>query len=291
MRREEQRAFYICISPWIVGFLLFTSGPLAYLFFVSLTDMHNVGIPYQFVGISNYLAMVRDPTFWLSLGNTVYYVGILVPASLCVSLAAAVLLNQRLPLRDAFRTIFYVPVITPLVASSVLWLWLLTPNSGLVDQILSLLGVHGPAWLADPAWAKLGLIIMGLWGGVGGQMVIFLAALQGVPTDLLEAAHVDGASVWQRFWRITIPMISPAIFFNVVIGIIATFQVFTAAFIMTNGGPLQATLFYVLYIFQSAFESYNLGYAAALSWVLLVLLLGLTLLQFRYLTRFVTYER
>ncbi len=169
-------------------------------------------------------------------------------------------------------------------------MWVLNPQYGLLNLGLGALHVPTPAWLADPSWAKPGLVIMALWGALGSQIVIYLAALQGVPIDLHEAAQVDGANAWQRFWRITVPLISPAIFFNLVVGLINAFQIFTPAFIMTAGGPLQSTLFYVLYIFQQAFEYYHMGYASALSWLLLVIVLLLTLLYFRFLTRFVHYE-
>jgi len=290
LARQEERAFYLCVSPWIIGFVLFAAGPICYLLYISLTNMHNAAQPYTVVGADNYTALFQDPTFWQSLWNTVYYVVLLLPVSLVISLVLAVLLNQRIPFQAAFRTVYYLPVITPLVAASVLWLWVLNPQYGLLNNVLAVAHVPRPAWLADPLWAKPALILMALWGGVGSQMVINLAALQGVPGDLLEAAEVDGANAWQRFWRITVPLISPALFFNLVIGVVGSFQVFTPAFIMTSGGPLQATLFYVLYIFQQAFEYYHLGYAAALSWLLLLLVLFLTLVQFRYLTRFVHYE-
>lgn len=290
MARKEEHAFYLCILPWIIGFLLFAAGPVAYSLYISLTSYHGSDISYRFVGLDNYNAMLQDPTFWTSLSNTLFFVVLLLPSSLVLSLALAVLLNQRIPFQTMFRTLYYLPVITPLVAASVLWMWVLNPQYGLLNLGLGALHVPTPAWLADPSWAKPGLVIMALWGALGSQMVIYLAALQGVPIDLHEAAQVDGANAWQRFWRITVPLISPAIFFNLVVGLINAFQIFTPAFIMTAGGPLQSTLFYVLYIFQQAFEYYHMGYASALSWLLLVIVLLLTLLEFRFLTRFVHYE-
>lgn len=289
--RAEARAFYACVSPWIIGFLMFTAGPVAYLLYVSLTNQHNVGSPSQFVGLANYRAALDDPYFRQALVDTVYYTACVVPSSLVFSLVIAVALNRKLHGRTLFRTIFYLPVVTPVVGSSVLWLWLLNPQVGIINQILHLVGIHGPGWLASPTWSRPGLILMGVWGGIGAQMVIYLAALQGVPDELIGAAQVDGASKWQVFSRITIPMISPAIFFNFVIGVIGTFQVFTQSFIMTQGGPLGTTTFWVFYIFEEAFSYYNLGYAAALAWLLLILVLILTLLEFRYLRRFVHYER
>lgn len=289
--RAEARSFYACVSPWLIGFLLFTAGPVAYLLYVSLTNQHNVGSPSQFVGLANYRAAIDDPYFRQALVDTVYYTACVVPSSLVFSLVIAVALNRRIRGRTLFRTIFYLPVVTPVVGASVLWLWLLNPQVGIINQILQLVGIHGPGWLASPTWSRPGLILMGVWGGIGAQMVIYLAALQGVPEELIGAAEVDGASKWQVFWRITIPMISPAIFFNFVIGVIGTFQVFTQSFIMTQGGPLGTTTFWVFYIFEEAFSYYNLGYAAALAWLLLILVLILTLLEFRYLRRFVHYER
>jgi multiple sugar transport system permease protein len=290
-RRAETRAFYICISPWIVGFILFTAGPIGYLLYLSLTNQHTPFTAGQYIGMENYRNALSDPTFRLAVENTVYYVAILVPATLCISLAIAVLLNRPMPGRTLFRTAFYIPVVTPLVGASVLWLWLLNPQYGILNQLLQAVGITGPGWLASPTWSKPGLIIMGIWASIGTQMIIYLAALQGVPKELLEAAQVDGASKWRVFWRITIPMISPAIFFNFVIGVIFSFQVFTPAFIMTSGGPLQSTTFWVFYIFQQAFAFFNLGYAAALSFLLLIFVLILTLLEFRYFRRFVHYER
>lgn len=290
LAKQEERAFYLCIAPWLIGFLVFAVGPILYSLYISLTSFHGAAIPYHFVGLDNYTAMVHDPTFSLSLWNTIYFVILSVPSGLVISLLLAVLLNQRIPFRVGFRTIYYLPVITPLVAASVLWLWVLNPQYGLLNNALDTLHLPTPAWLADPAWSKPALVLMALWGGIGAQTVIYLAAFQGVPLELHEAAAIDGARAWQRFWRITIPMISPAIFFNLVMGVIGSFQVFTPAFIMTGGGPLQSTLFYVLYIFQQAFEYYHMGYASALSWLLLCIVLALTLLQFRYLTRFVYYE-
>lgn len=289
--RAEARAFYACVSPWILGFLLFTAGPVAYLLYVSLTNQHNVGTPSQFVGLANYRAALDDPYFRQALVDTVYYTACVVPSSLVFSLVIAVALNRKIKGRTLFRTIFYLPVVTPVVGASVLWLWLLNPEVGIINQLLHLIGVHGPGWLASPTWSRPGLVLMGVWGGIGAQMVIYLAALQGVPEELIGAAQVDGASSWQVFWRVTIPMISPAIFFNFVIGVIGSFQVFTQSFIMTQGGPLGTTTFWVYYIFEEAFSYYNLGYAAALAWLLLILVLLLTLLEFRYLRRFVHYER
>lgn len=289
--RAEARAFYVCVAPWVFGFLFFTAGPVAYLLYVSLTNQHNVSTPSQFVGLSNYRQALDDPYFRQALTNTVYYTAFVVPATLVFSLMVAVALNRPLLGRTLFRTIFYLPVVTPLVGASVLWLWLLDPQSGIINQLLLTIGIHGPTWLSSPTWSKPGLILMGLWSGLGSQMVIYLAALQGVPEELIGAAQVDGASSWQVFWRITLPMISPAIFFNFVIGVIVSFQIFTQSFIMTDGGPLGTTTFWVFYIFQEAFDFYNLGYAAALSWLLLLFVLILTLLEFRYLRRFVAYER
>ena len=270
---------------------MFIAGPIGYLLYLSFSNQHTAFTPGHFVGMANYSAALSDPTFRLALQNTVYYVAILVPATMCVSLAIAVMLNRPMRGRTFFRTAFYVPVVTPLVGASVLWLWILNPQFGLLNQLLQLVGIPGLGWLASPRWSKPGLIIMGIWGSLGTQMIIYLAALQGVPQELIEAAQVDGASKWRVFWRITVPMISPAIFFNFVIGVIYSFQVFTPAFIMTAGGPLQSTTFWVFYIFEEAFNYFNLGYAAALSFLLLIFVLILTLLEFRYFRRFVHYER
>jgi multiple sugar transport system permease protein len=244
----------------------------------------------KFVGLDNYEKLFsRDPLFWQSLKVTVLYTVAYVPLELAGGLVLALLMNQPLRGIGLFRTIYYLPSVLPGVAFVVLWMWILHPDVGLINTLLSYVGIDGPRWLVDPDWALPALLMMSLWG-LGRSMVIYLASLQGIPQQLYEAASIDGAGRWQSFWRITLPMLTPTIFFNLVLSIISTFQTFTSAFVATNGGPLDSTLFYVLYIFRQAFEYFNMGYASALAWVLFVIILVLTLLVVRTSDRWVYYE-
>ncbi|MCR4401242.1 MAG: sugar ABC transporter permease [Firmicutes bacterium] len=286
---RETRDFYLCILPWLVGFSVLTLGPMVVSLYYSLCE-YNILQPPTWVGLANYVAIFTDdPLFWTALYNTAYYTLFAVPLGVAGSLALALLLNQRVRGVRVFRTIFYMPSIMPAVASSILWIWLFNPQHGLVNRLLSVVGVKGPLWLADPVWSKPALILMGLWG-IGGGMVIFLAGLQGVPRHLYEAAVVDGATPWQQFIHVTLPMLSPTLFFSIVMGIIGSFQVFTQSYVMTQGGPLNSTLFYVLYLYRTAFEFFQMGYASALAWILFVILVSFTFLQLRLSRRWVYYE-
>jgi multiple sugar transport system permease protein len=231
----------------------------------------------------------RDPLFWQSLKVTVSYTVVYVPLELAGGLVLALLMNQKLRFRGVFRTIYYLPSVLPGVAFVVLWMWILNPDLGLINTLLSYVGIDGPRWLADPQWALPALLMMSLWG-LGRSMVIYLASLQGIPQHLYEAAAIDGANTWQAFWKITLPMLTPTVFFNLVLSVISTFQTFTSAFVATDGGPLDSTLFYVLYLFRQAFQFFNMGYASALAWVLFLIILVLTLLIVRSADRWVYYE-
>lgn len=278
---------YVCILPWVLGFLLFTAGPLLASLYFSLGDYDMM--TYHWIGLGNYRGLFfRDPRFMLSLYNTVYYTVFSVPLRLVAALFVALLLNLNMRGMHVLRTVYYLPSITPTVAASVLWMWLLNPQYGLVNALLAKLGLPTPGWLGDPQWAKPAFVLMSLWG-IGGEMVIFLAGLQSIPEELYEAALVDGANPWHQFWNVTVPMISPVIFFNLIIGMIGSFQVFNQAYIMTGGGPLNATLFYVLYLYRYVFEYFRLGRAAAQAWILFVIVLVLTLLQSRFVGRRVYY--
>jgi multiple sugar transport system permease protein len=246
--------------------------------------------PARFVGLDNYQKMFsRDPLFWQSLKVTAIYTAAYVPLELVGGLLLALLMNQKLRLRGLFRTIYYLPSVLPGVAFVVLWMWILHPDVGLLNTLLSYVGIDGPRWLADPDWALPALLLMSIWG-LGRSMVIYLASLQGLPQHLYEAAAIDGAGAWHAFWRITVPLLTPTIFFNLVLSIISTFQTFTSAFVATDGGPLDATLFYVLYLFRQAFQYFNMGYASALAWLLFVVILALTLLIVRSSRYWVYYE-
>jgi len=287
---------YGFVSPWIIGFILLTAGPMIFSLYLSLTRATLLSPP-KWVGLDNYLHMVADdPLFFTSLWNTVYFVAFSVPLGLLVSLILALLLHQRLKGIGVFRTVFFLPSITNMVAVSVLWLWIFNPEFGLINTFLDAFGIRGPMWLQSESWAKPALIIMSLWG-IGGTMIIFLAALQGVPQNLYEAAELDGAGKIRKFWHVTLPMISPAFVFNLIIGVIGSFQVFTQAFVMTGGaqpgsegGPNNATLFYVLYLYKKAFQEFRMGYASALAWVLFIIILLCTVVLMKMSKSRVYYE-
>jgi len=286
--RSEARDAYIFILPWVLGFLAFTAGPMLASLYISFTRWEIV-TPSKWVGFEQYAKLFADDRFWLALYNTSYYVFLGVPLHLLMALLAALIVNLELRGIRFFRTAFYVPSLTPVVANSILWVWIFHPQWGLANSFLNWLGLEGLYWLQDPRLAKPALIIMSFWS-IGGQMVILLAGLKGIPPVLYEAADIDGATVWQRFWRITLPLLTPALFFNLIIAIIGAFQVFTQAYIMTDGGPNYSTLFYLLYLYRAAFENFRMGYASAMAWVLFVIVLIFTLIQFRLSDRWVFYE-
>ena len=288
LRARETFWFYVFASPWILGFLIFYLGPMLASFGLSLTN-YSVLMPTRFMGLDNYRSMFEDDLLGISIWNTAYYAALAVPSSMAAGLGLAMLLNRDdLRGRSFFRSAFYVPAIMPLVAVSILWIWLLQPRFGLINTLLYYVSIKGPNWLGDPDWSKPGLVVMNLTG-VGINMVIFLAALQGVPAHLYEAAELDGANSWRKFLHVTTPMISPAIFFVLVIGFINSFQVFTQAYIMTEGGPADSTLFFVLYLYRQAFSYFKMGYASALAWLLFVVIVILTYIQFRLSLRWVHY--
>ncbi|MGH8873639.1 MAG: carbohydrate ABC transporter permease [Acidimicrobiia bacterium] len=280
---------YLFLVPWIVGFIVFTAGPLAASLVLSFYEWPLIR-PARFVGLRNYATMLgADPLFWKSLRVTFVYVLASVPLQLAFALFLALLLNERARFQRLFRTVYFLPSVVSGVALSVLWLWLYHPELGLINQALGLVGIEGPPWLLSPRWALSALVGMSLWT-VGVPMLIFLAGLQGVPQELYEAAAIDGAGEWSKFKSITIPMLSPAIFFNLVLGFIVGFQTFTQAFVMTGGGPLNSTLLYALYTYINAFTFLKMGYASALAWVMFVLILAWTWLMFRVGRRWVYYE-
>lgn len=291
-RRWRDLTGWLFVSPWLVGFLLFTLYPIVASLYYSFCD-YRVLSPPKWVGLANYAALLTDRDYFLpSLGNTLFML-IELPLALVIGLAMALLLNHKIPGIGVFRTIYYLPSVMPVVAVAVLWLWVLNPQYGLLNAILTPvlapLGLQPPGWLADPAWAKPAFIMMDLWA-VGGSVVIYLASLQNVPAHLYEAAEIDGAGAWHKTIHITLPMISPVIFYNLVMGVIWTFQYFTQTFIMTQGGPQNATLFYALYLFYNAFRDFRMGTACAMAWILFLLTLIATLIVFRTSARWVYYE-
>jgi len=289
-RRVHNRRLLIglmFVSPWVLGFLAFFAYPFVMTFYYSFTKFSGVGTP-QFVGLANYREMFSDALFRTSLFNTFYYTIIEVPLSTALAIGLAVLLNMKVRGMAIYRTLLYVPTVVPLVASAMLWLWLFNPSFGVVNEILAEVHIQGPGWMFSAAWSKPTFILMGLWS-IGTPMVIYLAALQGVPTAMYEVADLSGAGPLQRARYVTLPMISPAILFNVVLGLVAALQYFTQAFVMTQGGPDNSSMFYSLYLYYQAFRYLSLGYASAMAWILFVIVVVITLLLFKLSARWVYY--
>jgi len=291
LQTREAIEGYLFALPWLLGLIIFFGGPILASMALSFTEYDILGAP-RFTGLDNYArAFFDDKLFWPSLWRTFYYAGIVVPTSLAGSLLLAILLNQKLKGTNLFRTIFFVPHLTPIVAVAVIWSWLLHPNLGPINGYLEQLSIQGPGWFTDRQWAIPATILVSIWMQLGGNaMLIFLAGLQGVPTELYEASDLDGASGWAKFRYVTLPMISPTIFFNLVLGIIAAMKVFGLAFVTTAGGPAYATWFFALHIYHQAFEFYRLGYGSALAWLFAVVLIAFTLVQLNLSKRWVYYE-
>ena len=299
VERRNLRTGLLFISPWIVGFLAFNLYPALASLYYSFTNFKILQSP-RWVGLDNYTGLIHDPLFWKSLGNTVYLTVVGVPMAVVVALGIALLLNRK-GIRGigVFRTIFYLPVVIPGVAAAILWLFLLSPVNGLLNQSLRAVGIAGPGWFYDPAWAKNGIILMSIWAA-GDVVIIYLGALQGVSRSLYEAAEVDGAGAWVKLRHVTIPMISPAILFNLITGAIASFQSFVQAFVISAGvgrgndgsigGVQNSLLFYGLDLYNNAFRYFQLGYASALAWILLVLILIATIVLLRASRNRVYYE-
>lgn len=290
-KRRENLYGYVFMAPWLIGFFGLFIGPGLYSLFLSFTKYDVMSAP-EIVGLKNYVDMfTKDDLFWPSLGRTAYYAIVSVPLSVLGSLFVAILLNTKLRGITVFRTLFFMPSLVPLVASVILFKWLLNSDFGLVNQGLRSLGMQNPpGWFADSGWAIPSLILIRLWGSIGGtQMIIFLAGLQGIPTELYDASAIDGANGWQSIRHVTIPLLTPTIFFNIILGIIGAMQTFAAAFIATEGGPGFATWFFALHIWKQAFDYFNMGYAAALAWFFALLIVVLTVIQLRLSRRWVFY--
>jgi len=288
MSQREAVVAFIFLLPWILGFLIFLAGPMIASLYFSFTQ-YKIIKPPVWLGFGNYVRMFEDQLFYHSLKVTVNYTLASVPLGIVAALTVAVLLNEAPWFSGLFRTIFYLPSVISGVAVAIVFAWIFNYRFGILNYFLSFAGVRGPNWLGDPHWVLRAFILMSLWG-IGGNVVIFLAALQGVPQVLHEAATIDGASGWRRFWAITLPMISPAVLFVLVMGVIGTFQTFTQAYIMTGGGPANATMFYLFYLYKNAFNWFEMGYASALAWLLFLLILLLTLLLLRSSALWVYYE-
>lgn len=287
---------YVFISPWLIGFVFFTLGPMLASLYFSFTD-YDIVTPPRWTGIQNYVNLFHDDLFWHALGVTFKFALIALPLNLIISYLIAVLLNQNIRGRNLWRTIYFLPSVIAGVAVALLWARIFDPKYGILNPFLEKLGIEGPGWLSDPSWAIPALVIMSLWA-VGGNIILYLAGLQGVPTDLYDAAKVDGATTLQRFWHVTLPMTTPVIFFNVVLGMIATFQYFTEVYVISSGntvggglgGPARSTLFYNIYLYQNAFKYFHMGYASTMAWILFIIVLVITLLVFRSSTAWVYYE-
>lgn len=290
LQGREALSFYLFIAPWTLGFLLFILGPIAAAMALGFTQ-YDVILPAKWIGAANFVELARDPLFWTSLGNTVYIVCIAVPLGMLFSFVVALLLNQKVRGMAAYRTGYFIPSIVPAVASAALWLYLLQPQWGLVNGFLDWFGIKGPAWLASTTWSKPSIIMLMVWAS-GGTMIIYLAGLQDIPDSLYEAASIDGASWMGKLLHVTLPLMTPTIFFTLVMGIIGTFQVFSVVFVLTDGmgGPLNSTLVYLIYVYRNAFVFFRMGFASAMSLILFLIILVLTLVNFRFARNWVHTE-
>jgi len=287
---RENLVGYLFISPWLIGFLVFTLYPFCRSFYLSLTRYNIIQEPH-YIGFANYKMMLfQDELFWKSLWVTIRYALVSVPIVLVVGVLLALLLNINVKGIAIFRTIFYLPSIVPMVATTSIFMWILNPQVGLVNRVLALFHIDGPGWLTDPKWTLWSLVFMAIWGA-GGSMVIYLAGLKDIPQYLYEAATLDGAGVIKKTRMITLPMLTPVIFFNLVMGVIGTFQYFTQAFMISkgSGGPEDSTLFYALYMFQRSWKYMDMGYGSAMAWALFVIIVILTTLIFQSQKRWVHY--
>lgn len=281
---------YGFIGLWLIGFVAFSVGPLLFSLIISFFQWGLLDAPV-FVGFRNYIQMFTiDPLFLKSIQVTLTYALISVPASLVIAFLMAMLLNMKVKGMSLFRTLFYLPSVITGVAVSVVWMWVLQPDFGILNYFLGFLGIQGPDWLGNARWSLISLIIVSIWGSCGSQIVIYLAGLQNVPPALYEAADLDGAGNLRKLWNITLPMMTPTIFFNLIMGIIAAFRTFTQAYVMTAGGPSNSTMFYALYLYNKAFRDMQMGYASALSWILFIIIAFFTVLTFKSSSSWVYYE-
>jgi len=291
-RARQALEFYLYVGPWILGFVLLTAGPMIYSLVLSFHEF-DLFHPWRYVGLENYRFLLFEPfpksLFWKSLGVTAYYSALSVPVGVIASLILAVLLNTKIRGVPLYRTLFYLPSLTPSVASALLWIWIFNSRFGLANAVLRLFGIPPIHWLTDANVVIPAFVLMGLWSAGGNTMVIFLAGLQGVPQHLYEAAQIDGAGWYQKLRTVTLPMISPTIFFNLILGVIGSFQVFGTSFLMTSGGPDYATYFLVYYIYAQAFQMLHMGLGSAIAWALFLIQLTLTLLQFYLSKKWVYY--
>jgi len=289
LRRREAVMGYLFASPWIIGFVLFIAGPMVASVFLSFTSW-DLLTPIKWIGFDNYRKLLfNDPLLYQSLRVTSIYAFVSVPLQVVLGLILATLLNQKIRALSVFRSIYYLPSVIGGISVALMWRWILGTQFGMINSLLRYMGVEGPSWLGDPNWVLASFIIMSLWG-TGSAMLIYLGGLQGIPSELYEAADVDGAGVLSKFLRITVPMMTPVIFFNMVIGIIHALQEFVAPYVMTGGGPHNSSLFLVLFLYNNAFKLFQMGYASAIAWVLFIYIMILTVLIIRSSSAWVYYE-
>jgi multiple sugar transport system permease protein len=288
MRKREAIIGYIFLLPWFIGFVVFLVGPMLTSIYLSMTEYKMISAPV-WIGFDNYVRMFNDPLARHSLAVTIKYTAFAVPLGMVAAMAVAVLLNQKIHASGIFRTVFYLPSVISGVAVALVFAWIFNYRFGILNYFLSLVGIDGPNWLGSPRYALWAFVVMSLWG-IGPNVVIYLAGLQGVPVALHEAATIDGASSWTRFWKITLPLITPVVLFTMIMGVIGSFQTFTQAYIMTGGGPANATLFFLLYLYKNAFNWFEMGYASALAWLLFIIILILTAIMWTTSARWVYYE-
>lgn len=288
-KQKEAITGYLFFLPALINLVFLLGIPILYALYISFTD-YNLYNDMNFIGLQNYRNLFNDRLFYKSLENTLFHVIFSIPVNTTIGISLALLLNnQQLKGLKIFRTTFLLPTVVSGVAVTLLWQWILDPNFGLINSFLMNFGVQGPGWLTDSAWSKPSIILMNSWS-VGGTMMIYLAGLQGIPKTLYDSATIDGAGSFRRFWHVTVPMLSPTIFFNMITGAIGAFQVFTEAYIMTGGGPNNSTLYYAYHLYNKAFSDLQLGYASAMGWILMLITLVLTLLAIRISTKYVHYE-
>ena len=288
--RQEERIFYLFVTPWLIGLTLFWGGPILAALGLSFTDWSGVNLSdLKLIGFDNYTKLLADDLFWESVANTVFYAVGSVTVGTLFALLLAILLNQKVPFLPFFRSVFYLPSVTAGVAVALVWIWILNPSVGLLNYALGLLGIDGPGWLQSSDWVIPALIIMSLFR-VGPSMIILLAGLQDIPQSLYEAAEIDGAGRWAKLRNVTLPMLSPALFFVLVVSTVGSFQIFTEIRIMTQGGPGTSSFVLVWYLWQQAFVYLRMGFASAVAWILFIIVMALVGLQFWIGSRWVYYE-
>ncbi|MEW6555831.1 MAG: sugar ABC transporter permease [Elusimicrobiota bacterium] len=281
---KENLTGYAFLLPNILGFLVFVFLPVFASLVLSFFEWDLFSTPV-FVGVANFVKLVKDTYFWKYLLNTLFFM-LGIPVGMAVSLLFAIMMNQKIKGIVFFRTVYFMPVVSSFVACALLWRWIYNPDFGLLNGLLKMVGINGPAWLSSTTWAKPAIILMNIWKGAGYNMLLYLAALQGIPDFLYEAAEVDGADIWNKFWHITFPLLSPTHFFIIIMSVIGVFQTFGEIFMMTGGGPGGSTTTIVYYIYNNAFQWFHMGYASAISWALFALIFGATILQWKYTAKF-----